>query len=123
MPGEASGGAEDSADDLGERSRPQKPLLVEHAASVGEIPENARVSPEQAESALGRTLATEFDGDYIDAVDADTKEEEEALAGHQVNPSMDAYECLARQPLSPDSCQRGHDGLGAQPCCSQSRAF
>ena len=46
-PGSAS--SDDSADDLGERSRPQKPLLVEHAASVGEIPETARVSPEQAE--------------------------------------------------------------------------
>ena len=78
-------------------------LLVEHAAVVGEIPQNARVSPEQAESALGRTMATELDADYIDAVDADTKEEEEALAGHQVNPSELDYQCLVWQPLAPDS--------------------
>ena len=69
VPGQASGGGDDSADDLGERSRPQKTLLVEHAASVEEIPENARVSPEQAESALGRSMATEVDDDYIDALD------------------------------------------------------
>ena len=76
VPGAASCGEEDSADDLGERRRPQKPVLVEHAASVGEIPQNARVSPEQAESALCITIATEVDVDYKDAVDADTKEEE-----------------------------------------------
>ena len=33
--GSAPGGEDDSADDLGERSRPQKPLLVEHVAAVG----------------------------------------------------------------------------------------
>ena len=84
----------------------KKTVLVEHAAAVGEIPKNARVFPEQAESALGRTLATEIDVGYTDAVDADTKEEEEALAGHQVNPSGVASTMLAsrgnrsRQTLS-----------------------
>ena len=48
-------------------------------------------------------MATEADGDYTDAVDADTKEEEEALAGHQVNPSELDYQCLVWQPLAPDS--------------------
>ena len=61
------------------------------------------MSPEQAESALGRTMATEVDGDYIGAMDADTKEEEEALARHQVNPSELDYQCLVWQPLAPDS--------------------
>ena len=45
VPGEASSGEDDSADDLGERSRPQPQLLVEHAASVGEIPQNAPWMP------------------------------------------------------------------------------
>ena len=53
---------------------------------MGELPENAQVTAEQAESALGRTMTTEVDLDMLDAVDADTKEEEEALAGRQVNP-------------------------------------
>ena len=103
VPGEASGSDADSVDDLGERRRPQKPILLEHAASVGEIPQNAVVTAEQAESALGRTLATEIDIDYPDAVDADTKEEEEALAGHRVNPSGVDYTCIAWQPPAPDS--------------------
>ena len=113
MPGDASGGEDDSADDLGERPRPQKPYLVEHTASVGEVPENAVVTPEQAESALGRTLATELDVDYSDAVDADTKEEEEALAGHQVNPSGFDYACIAWPPSAPDSVSAGTAGWEA----------
>ena len=36
-------------------------------------------------------------------MDADTKEEEEALAGHQVNPSGLDYTCLVWQPREPDS--------------------
>ena len=102
VPGGASGGEDDSADDLGERPRPQQPLLIEHAACVGEIPQNARVTPEQAESALGRSLTTEMDTDYADAVDADTKEEEEALAGHKVNPGGFDYACISWQPCAPD---------------------
>ena len=66
----------------------------------GEIPQNARVTPEQAESALGRTLTTEMDTDYADAVDADTKEEEEALAGHKVNPGGFDYACISLQPCA-----------------------
>ena len=102
-PGGAPGDEVDSADDLPDRPRPEKPVLLEHAASVGEIPQNSCVSAEQAESALGRTIATEIDIDCTDAVDADTKEEEEALAGHQVNPSGFDYECLSWQPLAPDT--------------------
>ena len=37
------------------------------------------VTAEQAESALGRTMATELDVEISVTVDADTKEEEEAL--------------------------------------------
>ena len=99
----ASGDDGLATDDFGERARPQKALLVEHAASVGEIPQNAVITAEQAESALGRTAATELDIDMPDAVDGDTREEEEALAGRQVNPCGVDYACLTWQPLAPDS--------------------
>ena len=58
-------------------------------------------------------MATEIDIDYTDAVDADTKEEEEALAGHQVNPSGVDYACIAWQPLAPDSVSAGTVGWEA----------
>ena len=61
------------------------------------------MTAEQAESALGRTLATEIDIDLDDAVDADTKEEEEKLAGYQVNPSGVDYSCVSWQPDAPGS--------------------
>ena len=70
---------------------------------MGELPENAQVTAEQAESALGRTMTTEVDLDMLDAVDADTKEEEEALAGRQVNPPGHDYSCISWQPTAPDS--------------------
>jgi len=73
------------------------------AQTVGEIPQNALVTAEQAESALGRTVATELDVDISEAVDADTNEEEEVLAGRQVNPSDVDYSCLSWQPAAPDS--------------------
>ena len=89
--------------DFDERPREQKTVLVEHAGTVGEIPQNALVTAEQAESALGRTVATELDVDISEAIDADTKEEEEALAGRQINPSGVDYSCLSWQPAAPDS--------------------
>ena len=58
-------------------------------------------------------MATEIDIDYPDAVDADTREEEEALAGHQVNPSGFDYACIAWQPLAPDSVSAGTVGWEA----------
>ena len=91
--------------DCGFEGRPQerKPVLVEHTHHVGEVPQNAVVTAVQAESALGRTVATELDEDVADAVDADTKEEEEALAGYQVNPSGVDYACVSWQPDAPGS--------------------
>ena len=64
---------------------------------------DAVVIAEQAESALGRNVATELDMDIGEAEDADTKEEEEALAGHRVNPNGVDYSCLSWQPDAPDS--------------------
>ena len=80
----------------------QRIVLVEHTQNVGEMPQNAIVTAEQAESSLGRNFATELDLDIADAVDADTKEEE-VLAGHQINPSGVDYSCISWQPNAPDS--------------------
>ena len=55
-------------------------------SQIGEIPHDARVTPEQAESALGHNQATEFDEDVLEMMDLDQREEEEALTGRQVNP-------------------------------------
>ena len=86
-PGSAS--EEDMHDDecIHDSSRKQKQTLVEHSYQPGEVPAGAEVTAEQAESALGRTMATELDGELPEAADADTTAEEEALTGHQVNPT------------------------------------
>ena len=103
-PGSASEAEEGAAEaDFDERPRPRRASLVEHAAGTGEIPDTGVVTAEQAESALGRTLATELDQDMFDTIDADTKEEEEALAGRQVNPAEVDYSCICWQPGAPDS--------------------
>ena len=44
-----------------ERPRACKAALVEHAAVVGEMPDDGVVTAEQAVSALGRAMATEID--------------------------------------------------------------
>ena len=78
--------------------QPRKQTLVEYTQHPGEVPRDAVVTAEQAESALGRTMATELDIDISGAVDGDTKEEEEALAGRQVNPRSVDYFCISWQP-------------------------
>ena len=102
-PGSAS--EEDMAGDecIEDSTRQRKQTLVEHTQHPGEIPSGVEVTAEQAESALGRTMATELDVEISDTVDADTKEEEEALVGHQVNPNGVDYSCLAWQPATPST--------------------
>ena len=90
-------------DDFQSEALAARPALVQHTQEIGQVPENAVVTAEQAESALGRTLATEIDIDLADAVDPDTKEEEEKLAGYQVNPSGVTYSCVSWQPDAPGS--------------------
>ena len=46
-------------DDFQSNAVAARPVLVEHTYEIGQVPENAVVTAEQAESALGRTLATE----------------------------------------------------------------
>ena len=51
----------DDKDDFQSEALATRPALVEHTYAIGQVPENAVVTAEQAESALGRTLATEID--------------------------------------------------------------
>ena len=62
-------------------------LLLPRTHEIGEVPCNAVVTPEQAESALGHAQATEFDDDGLELLDQEVRQEEEALAGRQVNPA------------------------------------
>ena len=55
--------------------------LVEHTQRPGEVPSGVEVTAEQAESALGRTMATELNADISEAVDGDTKKKKKLLRG------------------------------------------
>ena len=78
----------DNDDDPGARAS-QPPMML--------------VPPEQTESALGHSLATEFDEDLLEAIDLDQRAEEEALLGRQVNPTDANYACLCWSPPSGDA--------------------
>ena len=61
------------------------PMLRGHA----EVPADAIVDAVQAESALGRVQATEFDDEDLEELDAALRAEgEEALLGCHVNPRV-----------------------------------
>ena len=72
-----------------------------------EVPADAIVDPVQAESALGRVQATEFDDEDLEELDAALREEEEALLGCHVNPESQEYPCLVV-----DSIEGLRDGIG-----------
>merc|ERR1711994_305817 len=59
-------------DDFQSEALAARPALVEHTHEIGQVPENAVVTAEQTESALGRTLANEIDINLADTVDPDT---------------------------------------------------
>ena len=100
--GDASDASEE--DDAAERKpRNLKQTLVEHTGAAADVPADAHVSPEQAESALGHVHATENDADVFETLDADQREEEMALMGHVINPSAIDYDCLAWDPVSDSS--------------------
>ena len=61
-PGSASEPDEDDEDCIHDTARKQKQTLVEHSYQPGEVPAGAEVTAEQAESALGCTMATVLDG-------------------------------------------------------------
>ena len=87
--------------------------------STGEVPAGAEVTAEQAESALGRTMATELDGELPEAADADTTAEEEALTGHQVNPTGVDYSCVSWQPTAPSTASMDENGMGGKSRVSE----
>ena len=94
--GEEKDGEPDTSDDelfQGGASKSSN-VLLPGASQIGEIPHDARVTPEQAESALGHNQATEFDEDVLEMMDLDQREEEEALTGRHVNPGGVDYSCL-----------------------------
>ena len=74
-------------------------LVPEVGRNIGEVPHDAIVSAEQAESALGINQATEFDEDVLELIDIDQRYEEEALVGRLVNPNGVDYACLAYSPM------------------------
>ena len=87
------------------------------------MPSGGVVTAEQAESALGRTMASELDIDVSEAVDGDTQEEEEALAGRQVNPKGVDYSCISWQPDAPGTASTQTMGWESdRPVRSLSRA-
>ena len=63
------------------RKKHQRRTLLPQTCQIGEVPPDAVVTPEQAESALGHVQATEFDDDALEALDQELRQEEEAWPG------------------------------------------
>jgi hypothetical protein len=95
-----------SDSDLENDMKPRPPRLMKpFVTQPGDVPHDAVVTAEQAESALGHCQATELDDEIFEMIDQDQREEEEALQGHHVNPAAISYDCLCWSPedTSPDS--------------------
>ena len=87
--------AEEGSDD--EPCQPRQKhniIIIPDATQIGEVPHDAAVTAEQAESALGHVQATDFDEDMLEMIDMDQRQEEEALVGRHVNRSNVDYSCL-----------------------------
>ena len=84
--------------------------LLPEQQQLGEVPPDAIVTAEQAESALGRAQGTEFDEDLFETIDLELRQEEEALAGRHVNPPGIDYSCLCYD--APDSVSATALGWG-----------
>ena len=95
-------------DDLCRKSRARnRPASIRPKEQPGEVPHNAVITAEQAESALGRNLATEWDEDLLEQVDMDQRAEEEELTGRMVHPASVDYSfvswCPASSVVAPDA--------------------
>ena len=84
----------------------QNRYILPDTRQIGEVPSDAVVTPEQAESALGHAQATEFDEDRMELLDQELRQEEEALLGRQVNPTGIDYRLLVCDPTQEESRQR-----------------
>ena len=73
---------------------------VRPAEEIGEVPHDAVISAAQAESALGRNLATDWDEEGMDIIDDDQRAEEEQLVGRLLHPQVNSvdYSLLAWSP-------------------------
>ena len=80
---------------------------------LGEVPHNAVITPEQAESALGRDQATEWDEDMLEQIDLDQRAEEEELPGRLMHPSCADYSCLSWCP-DPSDIDHSPDAVCAK---------
>ena len=58
-----------------------KQMLVEHTGGAVDVPPDAVVTPEQAESALGHVQATDHDADIFETLDEDQKEKKYGIDG------------------------------------------
>ena len=77
-------------------------MLGEHTQKPGDMPPDAEATAEQAESALGRSMATELNADISDAVDADTNFivfTRESAADQGFWNSLSAAAAMSRRPL------------------------
>ena len=77
------------ADDAEFGNRLGKSRRARPVEQLGEVPHDAVISAAQAESALGRNLATEWDEDELEQVDDDQRAEEERLMGRLMHPQSD----------------------------------
>ena len=80
------------------RTPPRK--AARPAEQLGEVPHDAIISAAQAESALGRNLATEWHEDVVEFIDDDQRAEEEQLIGRVLHPQCRGvdYSFLAWSP-------------------------
>ena len=95
------GRSDDTSDEdcLGKSNRKPSTLLLPTTAQPGEIPHDAWVSAEQAESALGHNQANTLDDEPFELIDEDQRQEEEKLIGRHVNPTNIDYSCLCWSPV------------------------
>jgi len=87
-------GDDESDGALAEPRRPRRMSVLPQTRQLGEVPFDAIVTPEQAESALGRVQATEIDEELLEMLDLELRCEEEELAGRRINPTNVDYTCL-----------------------------
>jgi hypothetical protein len=116
--GDVDDDASDTERGAEQTPRNSKQVLVEHTGGAADVPPDASVTPEQAESALGHVQATDHDADIFETLDEDQEEEETALMGRVVNPLLVDYDCIAWSPVSDSDLAKTmgwHPGLPCRP--------